>query len=82
VTKAASLRTIFDLSDLDKSQFIYQTGQSGWVNSRNYGNYADTWAKQGYIQLTMKPNTIIHTATLISNQNKKPEHVKIIEKKK
>jgi penicillin amidase len=82
VTKAASLRTIFDLSDLDKSQFIYQTGQSGWVNSRNYGNYADIWAKQGYIQLTMKPNTIIHTATLISNQNKKPEHVKIKEKKK
>ena len=82
VTKAASLRTIFDLSDLDKSQFIYQTGQSGWVNSRYYSNFADTWSQQGYIQLTMKPNNILYTATLLPNQNKKPEHVKIIDKRK
>jgi len=64
VTEAPSMRAIYDFSDMDKSQFIYQTGQSGWVNSRNYDNFADTWSKQGYLTLTMAPSSITHTATL------------------
>ena len=62
--KAASLRTIYDLSDLNKSLFIYQTGQSGWVNSRQYENFATPWANMTYLPLSMNPNQITHTATL------------------
>ena len=76
VNQAPSLRTIYDFSDLDKSQFIYQTGQSGWVNSRNYQNYADLWAKGEYLPLTMTPNTISHTATLKPNPESKPAESK------
>ncbi|MEY4481005.1 MAG: hypothetical protein RIQ84_167 [Pseudomonadota bacterium] len=76
VTKAASLRTIYDLSNLDQSQFIYQTGQSGWINSTNYDNYADTWAKQAYLPLSMNPNSVTHTATLKPNPEAKPKESK------
>ena len=76
VTKAASLRAVYDLSNLDQSQFIYQTGQSGWINSRNYENYADTWSKQGYLPLTMSPNSISHTATLKPSPEGKPKEAK------
>jgi penicillin G amidase len=82
VTKAASLRTIFDLSDLDKSQFIYQTGQSGWINSRHYSNFANAWSQQTYLPLTMNPNSITHTATLKPDQRKKLKEAKILETKK
>lgn len=88
VTKAASMRAIYDLSDMDKSQFIYQTGQSGWINSRNYDNFADIWSKQGYLTLTMAPNTVTHTATLKPPpgvkppENKKPENRAPERKKK
>jgi penicillin amidase len=64
VNKAASMRAIYDLSNLDQSQFIYQTGQSGWVNNRHYSSYANTWAKQEYLPLTMNPSKIVHTSVL------------------
>lgn len=70
VTKAASLRTIFDLSDLDQSQFIFQTGQSGWINSPHYSDYANIWAQQDYLPLTMNPKNFSHTATLKPTPNK------------
>ena len=41
---AASLRSVFDLSDLDKSSFIYQTGQSGLVFSPRYRDMSLQWA--------------------------------------
>lgn len=41
---AASLRSVFDLSDLDKSSFIYQTGQSGLVFSSRYSDMSQQWA--------------------------------------
>ncbi len=41
---AASLRSVFDLSDLDKSSFIYQTGQSGLVFSSRYRDMSQQWA--------------------------------------
>jgi len=88
VTEAPSMRAIYDFSDMDKSQFIYQTGQSGWVNSRNYDNFADTWSKQGYLTLTMAPSSITHTATLKPSlevkpaENKKPENRAPERKKK
>ena len=76
VTEAPSLRAIYDFSNMDQSQFIYQTGQSGWVNSRNYDNFADTWSKQGYLTLTMAPSTITHTATLKPSPIVKPPETK------
>ncbi len=50
-----SMRAIYDLSDLEKSLFIYQTGQSGWVQSRLYRNMNPLWANNEYLPLQMKP---------------------------
>ena len=49
-----SMRVIYDLSDLEKSIFIYQTGQSGWVQSKLYRNMNSLWAKSEYLPLQMK----------------------------
>ena len=53
--QAPSLRTIYDLSDLEKSLFVYQSGQSGWVQSRLYRNMQTLWAQNEYLPLQMKP---------------------------
>jgi penicillin amidase len=53
--QAPSLRTIYDLSDLEKSLFIYQSGQSGWVQSKLYRNMNPLWANTEYLPLQMKP---------------------------
>ena len=55
---APSLRTIYDLSDLEQSLFIYQTGQSGWVQSKLYRNMSPLWAKNDYLPLQMKPEKV------------------------
>ena len=52
-----SMRAIFDLSDLEKSLFIYQSGQSGWVQSKFYRNMNPLWAKNEYLPLQMKPES-------------------------
>jgi penicillin G amidase len=51
---AASLRTIFDLSNLENSRFIYQTGQSGNVFSSHYRDFSKTWGKVEYLPLSFK----------------------------
>ena len=56
--QAPSLRAIYDLSDLEKSLFIYQTGQSGWVQSQRYRNMQALWANGQYLPLQMKPEKI------------------------
>lgn len=56
--QAPSLRTVYDLSDLEQSVFIYQTGQSGWVQSKLYRNMSPLWAKNEYLPLQMKPANI------------------------
>jgi penicillin G amidase len=56
--QAPSLRTIYDLSDLEKSLFIYQTGQSGWVQSKLYRNMSSLWANNEYLPLKMKSENI------------------------
>ena len=55
--QAPSLRTIYDFSDLEKSLFIYQTGQSGWVQSKFYRNMNALWANNQYLPLQMKPES-------------------------
>ncbi|MCF8210595.1 MAG: penicillin acylase family protein, partial [Rhodoferax sp.] len=61
---AASMRTIFDLNNLENSLFIYQTGQSGLVFSKRYRDMATTWSEVGYRPLQMNPGTMAHALTL------------------
>jgi len=56
--QAPSLRTIYDLSNLENSMFIYQAGQSGWVQSKLYRNMSPLWAKNAYLPLQTKPAKI------------------------
>lgn len=51
---AASLRAIYDLSDLEQSLFIYQTGQSGLAFSNRYRDMAQEWSETKFRKLQMK----------------------------
>jgi penicillin G amidase len=62
---AASMRTLFDLADLEKSQFIYQTGQSGLVFSSRYRDMSEGWAKVEYRGLKMRPGEMSHQLRLV-----------------
>ncbi|KQP38898.1 penicillin acylase family protein [Pseudorhodoferax sp. Leaf274] len=62
---AASLRAIYDLSDLERSQFIYQTGQSGLVFSSRYRDMSQEWSHTEYRFLRMAPESIAHTLQLV-----------------
>lgn len=48
---AASLRALYDLSDLENSRFIHSTGQSGNVFSPLYRDYAQRWLEVGYLPM-------------------------------
>ena len=72
VTKAPSLRVIYNLADLDQSQFIYQTGQSGWVHRNQYRDFSDAWSKQEYRPLSMNPERWARQAELKPMENTKP----------
>ncbi len=61
---AASLRALYDLSDLEQSVFIYQTGQSGLVHSARYRDMASEWATGQYRPLRFKPAKWVHQLTL------------------
>jgi penicillin amidase len=61
---AASLRVVYDLSDLEQSQFIYQTGQSGLVWADNYSDMKKEWATGKYRPLRSKPDSWAHTLVL------------------
>lgn len=63
-----SLRTIYDLSDLEKSVFVYQSGQSGWVQSSLYRNMLPLWAHNEYLPLQMKPSKINRQLELNTKQ--------------
>ncbi len=62
--QAASLRAVYDLSDLENSRFIYQTGQSGLVFSSRYRDMRDEWAALQYRPLQMNPPAWAHQLTL------------------
>lgn len=55
---AASLRAIYDLSDLERSLFMQSTGQSGNVLSPWYSSLAERWAKVEYITIPTKREAI------------------------
>ncbi len=48
---AASLRAIYDLSDLENSRFMHSTGQSGHVLSARYRNFSQRWAAVEYFTI-------------------------------
>jgi penicillin amidase len=50
-THAASLRALYDLSDLDNSLYIHSGGQSGNVLSPHYKSFTQAWAKGDYIPM-------------------------------
>ena len=50
---AASMRAVYDLSNLDQSSFIYQTGQSGHPFSPRYKDMKDEWGQVKYRPLKM-----------------------------
>ena len=55
---AASLRAIYDLSDLEKSLYIHSGGQSGNVLSEHYRAFSEAWAKNEYIPMHAKRDTL------------------------
>jgi penicillin amidase len=61
---AASLRVVYDMSDLEKSQFIYQTGQSGLVWSSTYQDMKHEWAQGTYRPLQRQPAVWAHQLQL------------------
>lgn len=61
---AASMRAIYDLSQPERSQFIYQTGQSGHPFDHRSRDMAKAWANGGYRPLQLQPQTFRHSLTL------------------
>lgn len=55
---AASLRAIYDLSDLEKSLYIHSGGQSGNVLSDHYKAFSEAWAKNEYIPMKAERKTL------------------------
>jgi penicillin amidase len=55
---AASLRAIYDLSDLEKSLYIHSGGQSGNILSEHYKAFTEAWAKNEYIPMHAKRATL------------------------
>jgi penicillin amidase len=48
---AASLRAIYDLSDMEKSLYIHSGGQSGNILSEHYKAFSEAWARNEYIPM-------------------------------
>ena len=48
---AASLRALYDVSDLSQSQVMHSTGQSGLFFSPHYRNFVEPWRKVDYVPL-------------------------------
>lgn len=61
---AASMRAIYDLSNLENSVFIYQTGQSGLVWDTDYRNMRQAWAKGKYLALKTSTAQTVHVLKL------------------
>ncbi len=51
VVHAASMRAIYDLSDLNNSRFMHAPGQSGHPLSPHHGDLAERWADGEYFQI-------------------------------
>jgi penicillin amidase len=63
-TSGASLRTLFDLADLDKSRVIYPMGQSAELFSPHFDDLLWLWRDGQYIPLSTRPADWGRTWTL------------------
>jgi penicillin amidase len=61
---AASMRAVYDLSNLENSEFIYQAGQSGHPFSRRYQSMRDEWAQVQLRPLKLKDVPAVHRQAL------------------
>jgi penicillin amidase len=61
---AASMRAVYDLSNLEASGFIYQTGQSGHPFSPRYQDMKDEWGQVKYRPLRMSTSGATQTLQL------------------
>ncbi|WP_454764026.1 penicillin acylase family protein [Cupriavidus campinensis] len=57
-THAASLRAIYDLSDLSASRFMTSTGQSGNALSPHYRDWTERWAAVQFITIGARPRNV------------------------
>ncbi|MCS7057499.1 MAG: penicillin acylase family protein [Meiothermus sp.] len=55
-TSGASLRTLFDLADLDNSRVVYPMGQSSDPFSPHYDDLLELWRDGRYIPLSTRPS--------------------------
>ena len=55
---AASLRAIYDLSDLENSLYIHSGGQSGNILSDHYEAFSAAWARNEYIPMRAERRTL------------------------
>ena len=55
---AASLRAIYDLSDLENSLYVHSGGQSGNLLSDHYDAFSAAWAKNEYIPMHAARKTL------------------------
>ena len=55
---SASLRAIYDLSDLEKSLYIHYGGQSGNILSDHYKAFSEAWARNEYIPMRAERKTL------------------------
>jgi len=63
-TSGTSLRTLFDLADLDKSRIIYPMGQSADLFSPHFDDLLWLWRDGQYIPLSTRPADWGRTRTL------------------
>ncbi|MDP1724488.1 MAG: penicillin acylase family protein [Alphaproteobacteria bacterium] len=59
------LRAIYDMSDLEQSQFMIAPGQSGNFLSPYYMNFLKLWAKGKYVEIPKNPKVEQKKLTLI-----------------
>ncbi len=62
-TNGSSFRGIYDFSDLEKSQYIQTTGQSGNPFSKHYRDFAEPWSNVESINIPTVPSAYEGDAT-------------------
>lgn len=70
VVHGASYRALYDMSDLDGSQYMITTGQSGHLLSRHYDDLAPLWSRGEYIEIpsSWTVNSAPETARILTLQ--------------
>jgi penicillin amidase len=56
-------RAIYDLADLERSQFVISTGQSGNLFSRHYGDFVKRWRDVRYVRIPTNRGRLRETAS-------------------